>query len=107
MSSKCAGHGNALLLTAGKLRRVMTNAVRHANALEGFHHALLAIGRGHPLPVSQGQLDVLIDGEIANQVKTLEDEANLLIANARARAEIQALDRLAIKLILPACRRVE
>ena len=72
----------------------MPHAVRHADALQRFHHALLAFGRGHLLPIGQRQLDVLVHREIADQVETLEDEADLLVANARALGEIEILHRL-------------
>jgi len=42
--------------------------MRHADALERRFHALLALGRLHPA-VGERQLDVLEDGEIANQLK--------------------------------------
>src|SRR5205823_3042794 len=83
MSGESAGHSDALLLTSGKLRRVVANAMRHANALERFHDTLFAIDRRHSLTIGQGQLDVFINCQVADQVETLEDEADLLIANAR------------------------
>jgi hypothetical protein len=43
MTCKRAGHCDTLLLTSGELRRIMTKAVCHADALEGFHHSLLAL----------------------------------------------------------------
>src|SRR6185312_5978879 len=39
-----AGHRHALLLAAGQLRRVMPHAMRHADALECFLHALAPFG---------------------------------------------------------------
>src|SRR5690349_21520331 len=55
-----AGDGDALLLTAGELRRVVLHAVRHADPLESLLHPLLALLRGHAA-VGQRQLDVLVD----------------------------------------------
>src|SRR6266581_9137905 len=79
----------------------MPDAVCHADAFKRFHHSLLAIDRWHSLTISQRQFDVFINCEIADQVETLEDESNFLIANARARAEVQIFDRLAVQLIFP------
>src|SRR3954465_9369285 len=107
MSGKCAGNRNALLLSAGKLRRIMPDAVRHAHTFKRFHHPRLAISRGHSLPVSEWKFDILIDREIADQIETLKDEPDLLIANPRARAEVEVFDSLPIQLILPGSRRIQ
>jgi hypothetical protein len=99
-----ARHGDALLLPAGELRRIVAHAVRHAYAFQRLHHLLFAIGGGHFLAVSERQLHVFVNCEIANQIETLKDKANFLIANARPVREVEALDGLAIQLIF-ACRR--
>ncbi len=46
------------------------------------------------MTVGQRQFDVFIDRQIANQVETLEDEPDLLIADARPLREIEVLDAL-------------
>ena len=56
--------------------------MRHANAAQGLIHTPLALGRRHTGAVRERQLDVLIHRQVANQVETLKDETNLLIANA-------------------------
>jgi hypothetical protein len=78
---------DALLLASRKLRRIMPDAVRHADSLQSFHHPSLAIGGRHSLTVGQRQFDILVR-QIPNQVETLEDEANLLIADARPLCEV-------------------
>ena len=40
--------------------------------------------------VGQRQLDVLVDGEVADQVERLEDEADLAVADARPLGELQS-----------------
>ena len=95
LSAQSAGHRHALLLTAGELRRIVPDAVGHADALQRLHHALLAIRRRHFLPVGQRQFDVLIHRQVADQVETLEDEADLLIADARTFGKVEVLHRLA------------
>src|SRR5436309_12047380 len=72
-----ASHGtrnsDALLLTAGELRRIVLHAVAHAHALEGILDALLALARRHAA-IGERQLDILVDREIADEVERLEDE---------------------------------
>jgi hypothetical protein len=66
-----AGDRDALLLTARELRRQVLRAVRHADLLEGRHHALLALGRLHPA-IGERELDVLVDVEVADQIEALK-----------------------------------
>src|ERR1700677_4928652 len=79
----------------------------HPNALQRLLHAALAIRRRHAGTVSQRQLHILGHREIADQIEALEDEADLLIADARALGEAQVLYWLAVQLVAPVCRRVE
>ena len=86
-------HGHALLLAAGKLRGIMLHAVRHADALEHFLHAFLSLRRAHTA-IGERQFDVFINGEVADQIERLEDEADLAIADARAVASESFCHRL-------------
>src|SRR5438045_9481161 len=70
--------------------------MRHANFLEGFVHALFTLSSAH-LAIGERQLDVFVDCEIADEVEALEDEADLLIADARAIREVEALHRLVVQ----------
>jgi len=72
-----ARYGNALLLTAGKLRGVMLHAMGHLDPLKRLLHALLAFNRIH-IAKGQGQLHVLIDGKVSDQIKRLKDETQFL-----------------------------
>ena len=81
MSGERAGNGHTLLLSTRELRGIMSDAVRHAYSLKRFHDPRLAVSRGHLLPVSEREFDVLVDREIADQVETLKDEADFLIAD--------------------------
>ncbi len=47
-------HGDALLLTAAQLRGVVAEPVRHVHALQGVHHALLAVRGAHAGTVGEG-----------------------------------------------------
>ena len=75
--------GDALLLAARELRGIMLDAVRHAHTLERLLHPLAPLGRRHPA-VGERQLDVLVDGEVTDQVEGLEDESDLAVPDARA-----------------------
>ena len=99
-------HGDALLLAARKLRRIVLNAMRHAHAFQRIVHALLALGRRHSA-VGERQFDVLIHREVADQVEGLENEADFAIADARAFAELEILHRLAVQNIAAVAGRIE
>src|ERR1044072_2875751 len=83
LARESARDGDTLLLAARKLAGQMLGAVAHADALQRFEHETFPVARTHPA-IGQRELDVLINGEIADQVKALEDESDLAIANARA-----------------------
>ena len=51
--------------------------------------------------VGEGQLDVLEDREIADQIEALEDEADLAIADARRVRGLELGDRPAVELVRP------
>ncbi len=76
-----ARHSDALLLTAGELAGQVLGTMRHADLFERRHHPFLALGGSHA-PIREGQLDVLVHVEIANQVEALEDEPDFAVANA-------------------------
>src|SRR5271165_3222271 len=84
----------------------MLDAMRHADALQRFLHALLALRAAHAA-IGQGQLDVLIHGEVADEVERLEDEADLAVANAGALREFEALHFLAVQNVSAVGRRIE
>jgi hypothetical protein len=54
-----------------------------AHLLERVLYALAPLGR-RQLPIAERKLDVLLDGEVADQVERLEDEADLAVPDARA-----------------------
>ena len=106
IAAQGASHRDALLLTAGELRRIVLHAMRHADALQRLMHALLALRAGHAA-IGERQLDVLIHRQIADQVERLEDEADLAIANARPLAQLQTLDGFAVQDVGAVGRRIE
>ena len=104
--TKRARDGDALLLTAGKLRGIMLHPMSHAHAFENFLHALFSLGRGHAA-IGERQLDVFEDGEVANQIERLENEADLAIANASAVRERKIRHRVSIDPVIALGRRIE
>jgi len=106
LAGQRAGDGDALLLAAGELRRKVLRAMQHADALERRFDALLAV-RGRQFAIRQRQVDVLGDGQVADQVEGLEDEADLAVANARALRRRKRLDRVAGEHVPAGRRRVE
>ena len=71
-----ARDGDALLLTARELARVVVHAVLEADHAQRRLRALLALGR-EQLGEQERQLDVLERGEHRHQVVRLEDEADV------------------------------
>src|SRR6266852_5065692 len=64
IANQRAGHGDALLLTSGELRRIVAQAMGHADALERILHFLLALA-GTGAAIGERELDVFVNGEIA------------------------------------------
>jgi hypothetical protein len=94
-----ARHRDALLLTARELAGEVLGPVRHADALERGFDALLALGGLHAA-IGERQLDVLEDGEVANQVEALEDEPDLAVAHARPLGRRELGDRPVVQQVL-------
>ncbi len=63
--------------------------VGHVHALERPHHAVFPFGGWHARAIGQREFDVLEDGQVADEIEALEDEADLLVADARAVGEVQ------------------
>ena len=78
-----AGHGDALLLSAGQLAGQMLGAMRHADPLERVAARAVALGGAHAA-VGQRQLDILEHRQVANQIEALEDEPDLAVPDPRA-----------------------
>jgi len=72
-SSQRPCHSHALLLAAGQLTGQVLRAVRHSDSFERLVRTRLPLGCLHS-PIGQRQFDILVDREVANQVKTLEYE---------------------------------
>ena len=76
-----AGDSHALLLAAGHLRGLVLAAVGQADALERLDGQLVPVVDAEAL-IDQRQLDILLHGERLNEVILLEDESDLLVADA-------------------------
>jgi hypothetical protein len=91
------GDGHALLLAAGELRREVVDARGEADAVEGGERQAPAL-LVRQAPVEQRDLHVVEHREVAHQVELLEDEADLLVAQARELAVAVGVDRRAVDL---------
>src|SRR4029450_522671 len=82
-ASKSARDCHSLLLAARELAWQMFCTMPHADALKGFGHKGFALTARHS-SIGERQFDVLKNGEVADQIKTLENKTDLAIANACA-----------------------
>ena len=84
----------------------MFGAMSHSDALERFRHEVLALLRTRAA-VSQRQLDIFVNGQVADQVETLEDKADLTITNAGAIGEGEIRYFVTFERITSVGRRIE
>ena len=75
------GDRDPLLLPAGELRGEVVHARGETYALEGGEGQPPALGAGEAA-VDERQLHVVEDAQVVNEVKGLEDEPDLLVAQA-------------------------
>src|SRR3569832_2047285 len=80
--------------------------MRHADLFQCIVHTLLALTSLHAT-VRERQLDVLVHGEIADQVERLEDESDLPISHARTLGGAELPDGLTVEQRGAIGRRVE
>ena len=89
---------HALLLAARELRRHVLHARGQADEFQRVGDALVAF-RGLHAAVAQRHVDVVVDVEVGHQVEALEDEADLLVAQVRARVVGEAVTSDAVELV--------
>ena len=75
------GDGHALALAAGELGRAGLGPVGEVDPFEGGHDLAAPLGR-RVAEEEQGELDVLVDGVDGQEVESLEDEADVTVAQA-------------------------
>ena len=90
------GDGHPLLLAAGHLGGIVLAPVGEAHPVQGLQGQLLPVD-GVDAPVDEGQLHVLLDGEGLDEIILLEDEADLLVADAGELAVGEVLDVRAVQ----------
>ena len=91
-----AGDGDALTLTTGEL----VGFVHHASAeVDAFEHGLGACGAfgGGCAVIDEGELDVVERGGAGKEVEGLEDEADLLVADAGELIVVEFGDIVAVE----------
>jgi len=76
-----AGDGDALLFAAGKFRGAMAEAMREANAFEGFTDAGGALG-AIDFSEAKREFDVFLEGHAREKVEGLKDHADGVAAVA-------------------------
>ena len=76
---QCSGNGDALLLSAGELRRSVFGAVLEPDEFEGMHGAFVTFPAGST-PVDQGELDILGNIQFGEQIEKLKDKAYFFTA---------------------------
>src|SRR5690606_36447698 len=101
-----AGDGDALLLAAGKLRRVVMLAALQPDLGQRLGGAGGAFGAAHAL-VDQRKLDVFLCRGAREEVEALEDEAEVVAADERALVAVQLRYVLSLEEIGPLRRPVE
>ncbi len=79
LAGQGAGHGHALLLTAGQLTRTMIESRTQTNRVDDGVEPRLIDGRATEI---EGQRDVLERGERGDEVVGLEDETDVRATNA-------------------------
>lgn len=84
----------------------MIDAMGHPDFFEGGLCGGTAFRDWHAA-IGEGQFDVLVDGEVADQVEALEDEADFAVSDAGALGEIEVSDGLAVEGVGAAGRGVE
>ena len=90
------GDGDPLLLAAGHLGGIVPAPVGQAHPLQRLQRQLLPVD-GIDAPVDEGQLHILLHGEGLDEVILLEDEADLLVADAGELAVGEVLDVRAVQ----------
>src|SRR6266446_8372652 len=84
----------------------MFSSMRHPYFFERVKHSLLTLC-SFRAPICQRQLNVFVNGQVADQIETLKDEADLAIAYTRAFGERQICHRFAVQPVLAFRGRVE
>ena len=84
-----AGDGDALLLSAGELARLMIEAIAEADALQRRDGQRVRVALPAAAVVQQRQLDVLHRAGARQEIEALEDEADLLVADRRERVLVE------------------
>src|SRR5205823_5679611 len=101
-----AGDGDALLLAARELVRMMLEARAEADPFERFYRALFAFAAADA-GVDERELDVLDRARAGEQVEVLEDEAEEVIARFGELAFVHARDFATGEEIAAAGRAIE
>src|SRR5579883_2883034 len=96
MMNKGSSNRHALLLAAGELAGAVSRAINQPNPRQRLEGAAPPVAHAC---VHQGKLDLFESGHAGQEVKHLEDEANLPVPNHRELAVIQTADLHAVEVV--------
>jgi hypothetical protein len=85
----------------------MPLSMAHPHSLEPSNRPAFALRCAHVSSIGQRQLHVFENCKVADKIKTLKNEANLSVANARAFGEGELLDLSPLQQVLTFRRRIE
>ena len=103
-----AGDGDTLLLAPGQLVGMMIGAIGQAHDLQGGQRPVALLVAGHmPVHIQHGQLDVFQRRSARQQVESLENKTDFLVANIRQVIAVELGDIGAIEQVYPARRAVQ
>jgi hypothetical protein len=91
--------GSSAKSIAGSPATHVALAVRHLHPFECGGDPVSALRHGH-LAVEERELDVLTDGQIADEVERLEDEADLAVADACSLTGVELRDGASAEQVL-------
>src|SRR5258707_14329917 len=84
----------------------MFRPMSHSDTLERLSDVRLPLRRAHA-SIGQRQLDVFKNGQVADEIKALENEADFAIANAGTFRKGKVCDLMFLQRVAPVRRRIE
>src|SRR3954452_19602006 len=95
-----ARNADELLLSAGKLARVEVLFSDDVEAVERVGHNRSPF-LFPDMPIGERDVEVLVNGEVVQQVVLLKDEPDLLVAQRAAGIRLELMNRGLLEIILP------
>src|SRR3977135_710787 len=96
-----AGNADELLLAAGKLGRIEVLFPDDVKLIQRVAHDRIASGLVH-VAIGEWNIEVLVNGEVVEKMISLEDKANLLVAEGGALLRFQIVDGDIVEMVFAA-----